>query len=71
LLEFYWSPKSDSNGMKYGGIVTHVRHFLHEVNDYRRWNIGEQIRDYEQLEINMKKLYHKNKLFRFLGNDFE
>ncbi len=71
LLEFYWSPRSDSNNMKYGGVVTHVRHFLHEVNDYRRWNMAENIRDYEQIKSNMKNLYHKNKFFRFLGNDFE
>jgi hypothetical protein len=35
LLEFYWSAVSDSNGRKYGGVFTHIRHFLHEVNNYR------------------------------------
>jgi hypothetical protein len=51
--------------------VTHVRHFLHEVNDLRNTNAQSIQRDFEQLKPNMEKLYGKNKLFRFLGNDFE
>lgn len=35
-LEFYWAPVSDSNNLSYGGVVTYVRHFLHEVNNLRR-----------------------------------
>jgi len=70
LLEFYWSPVSDSNGRKYGGVVTQIRHFLHEVNDLRRENEQSIAFDFHKLEENMLKLYGKNKLFRFLGNDF-
>jgi hypothetical protein len=62
---------SDSNGRKYGGVMTQVRHFLHEVNDLRHANIDGIVADFTKLEANMLKLYKKNKLFRFLGNDFE
>lgn len=51
--------------------MTLVRHFLHEVNDLRRANVDGIVSDFQKLEENMKKLYKKNKLFRFLGNDFE
>lgn len=71
MLEFYWQPVSDSNGRKYGGLLNHVRHFLHEVNDLRRIPTMSVTNDFQNLESSMKKLYGKNKLFRFLGNDFE
>lgn len=51
--------------------MTLVRHFLHEVNDLRNTNPQAIVGDFKRLEENMKKLYQKNKLFRFLGNDFE
>lgn len=70
-MEFYWQPVSDSNGRKYGGLLNHVRHFLHEVNDLRRISPSEVSRDFKVLKTNMKNLYNKNKFFRFLGNDFE
>jgi hypothetical protein len=70
-LEFYWSAVSDSNGRKYGGVMTLIRHFLHEVNDLRRTNDNSIVADFQKVEENMKKLYKTNKFFRFLGNDFE
>lgn len=69
-MEFYWNPKSDSNNLTYGGLVTHVRHFLHEVNDLRNTYPETVADDFKKLEKVMKKVYRKNKLFRFLGNDF-
>lgn len=71
LLEFYWLPISDSNNLTYGGVLNHVRHFLHEVNNLRRVNINSIKRDFQEIEKKMKSAYGKNKLFRFLGNDFE
>lgn len=34
-LEFYWRTKSDSNNITYGGLMTHLRYFLHEPNKFR------------------------------------
>lgn len=70
LLEFYWQPVSDSNGKKYGGLLNHVRHFLHEVNDLRRIPSNSITVDFRSLENAMKPLYNKNKFFRFLGTFF-
>ena len=71
LLQFYWSSVSDSNNLKYGGVLTYIRHFLHEVNDLRQTNAQAIAMDYTNLEKNMESLYKINKYFRFLGNDFE
>lgn len=67
-LEFYWKTKSDSNNITYGGLMTHLRYFLHEVNNFR--NGGNVARELESVVPIMKKLYGKNVLFRFFGNDF-
>ena len=48
-----------------------MRHFLHEVNNLRGIDPMALVDDFLRLKDNMKGLYHKNKLFRFLGNDFE
>lgn len=71
LLEFYWLPVSDSNNLTYGGVLNHLRHFLHEVNDYRGGNNNQIKSDYVNIKSKMQEAYRKNKLFRFLGNDFE
>ena len=49
MLEFYWSAVSDSNGRKYGGVLTQVRHFLHEVNDLRNANVDGIVSDFRKL----------------------
>ena len=72
LLEFYWNTISDSNNISYGGVLNHVRHFLHEVNDLRQGRIPGLKQDFTDIEDAMKThYYNKNKMFRFLGNDFE
>jgi len=48
-----------------------VRHFLHEYVSYRNANPFSIAEDHKGVEKTMKKLYRKNKLFRFVGNDFE
>lgn len=53
LLEFYWEPVSNSNNKSYGGVLNHVRHFLHEVNNLRGIDEGSVKRDFE---IIMKKM---------------
>ena len=62
---------SDSNGRRYGGVYTHIRHFLHEFVDYRLESVGVLMNDYEGVNKVMNKLYKRKKLFRFVGNDFE
>jgi hypothetical protein len=62
---------SDSNNRTYGGVYTHIRHFLHEYVSYRATNDFSIANDHKGVEKIMKKLYRKNKLFRFVGNDFE
>ena len=71
LLEFYWSAVSDSNGHKYGGVFTHVRHFIHEFVNYRQMNPGSVAQDHERISKTMKKMFRRKKMFRFVGNDFE
>lgn len=71
LLEMFWRTKSDSNNMTYGGLMTHIRHFLHEVNDYRNVPVQTTVADYQKITQAMEELYKKKILFRFLGNDFE
>jgi len=57
--------------LTYGGVLNHVRHFLHEVNNYRGTPPSQIASDYKEIENVMRnKYYRKNKLFRFLGNDF-
>jgi hypothetical protein len=56
--------------MSYGGVLNHVRHFLHEVNDFRTTPLELIKEDFEKIIKIMKKYYNHNKLFRFLGNDF-
>lgn len=48
-----------------------MRHFLHEVNDLRRTPLESLKADFVEVEERMRAMYHKNKVFRFLGNDFE
>lgn len=68
-LEFYWKTKSDSNNITYGGLMTHLRYFLHEPNMFRRGTgIVEELQGVIPI---MKKLYGNKVLFRFFGNDFE
>lgn len=62
---------SDSNGRRYGGVYTHIRHFLHEFVDLRTENVNNIVNDYEKVNMIMNKLYRRKKLFRFVGNDFE
>lgn len=72
LLEFYWATRSDSNNITYGGLMTHVRYFNHEPADYLRRSDGRAVAgEFNQVIPNMKKLYGKNLLYKFFGNDFE
>ena len=71
LLEFYWSAASDSNGLKYGGVFTYIRHFLHEFINYRQMSPASIANDHERMVTTMKKMFKGNKYFRFVGNDFE
>lgn len=71
LLELFWKAKSDSNNKSYGGLMTHIRHFLHEVNNYRVTSIQETVNDFKNITKAMEEIYQKKILFRFLGNDFE
>lgn len=72
LLEFYWDTISDSNNKSYGGVLNHVRHFLHEVNNLRYPQVEIIKQDFKQVHEAMKNSYYKkNKGFRFLGNDFQ
>lgn len=71
LLQFYWDPVSDSNGKSYPGVVTQVRHFLHEVNDLRSSNVALMKDDFSRIQKTLRDKFRKNKVFRFLGNDFE
>ena len=71
LLEFYWKTKSDSNNRVYGGLFTHVRYFLHEVNNLRNIPVDSTINEFKMVTSAMESLYKKKVSFRFLGNDFE
>jgi len=62
---------SESNGRRYGGVFTHIRHYLHEFVDYRLESVDVLTKDYEDVNKVMNKLYKRKKLFRFIGNDFE
>jgi hypothetical protein len=57
--------------MSYGGVLNHVRHFLHEVNNLRNIGDGVLANDFKESIKVMKKYYRSNKYFRFLGNDFQ
>ena len=50
--------------------MNQVRHFLHEVNNLRGSRTEYIKQDFSDIQKAMKNYYHKNKLFRFLGNDF-
>ena len=71
MLEFYWSAVSDSNGLKYGGVFTYIRHFLHEFINYRQMTPDWIANDHSRIINTMRKLYKRPKFFRFVGNDFE
>lgn len=52
--------------------MTHVRYFNHEPADYLRRTEGQGVAgELNQMIPHMKKLYGKNLLFKFYGNDFE
>ena len=71
LNELFWKTKSDSNNKTYGGLLTHIRYFLHEVNDLRNVDVPGTVQEFQKVTKAMESMYQKKILFRFLGNDFE
>lgn len=70
-MEYYWATRSDSNNITYGGLMTHLRHYPHDFPDYlRRSDMSRATGEISRLQSAMHKLYGKNTLFYFYGNDF-
>ena len=71
LLEWFWLTRSDSNNLTYGGLLTNLRHFPHEPSNMRSYGNGAAASDINSFLSIMTKLYGKNLIFKFYGDDFE